>query len=36
MKNSIKEEFDSETVYNEKHLKTKKNLIIEESTQILQ
>ena len=22
MKNSIKEEFDSETVYNEKHLKT--------------
>ena len=34
VKNSIKKEFDSEPVYNEKYLKTKKYLIIEKRTQI--
>ena len=36
VKNSIKKDFDSEPVYNEKYLKAKKNLIMEKSTQIPQ
>ena len=32
--NSIKKGFDSGPVYNEKYLKTKKNFIMEKSTQI--
>ena len=34
LKNSIKKEFDSEPVYNEKYLIPKKNLIMEKSTQM--
>ena len=34
LKNSIKKEFDSEPVYNEKYLRPKKNLIMEKSTQM--
>ena len=34
VKSSIKKEFDSEPAYNEKHLKAKKNLVMEKSAQI--
>ena len=34
VKSSIKKEFDSEPAYNERHLKAKKNLVMEKSAQI--
>ena len=34
VKNSIKKEFYSEPVYNEKNLRLKQNLVMEKSTQI--